>query len=102
MKTMKNKTSAIILTILFTICLTYVSTIKYIQLKEDYELLSNEELENITTNAYIRGTIDGALYTYRSGNITYIDENNTIQEMTLDGACYNWVVSQQVNNQGGK
>ena len=49
---------------------------------DNYEILSNEELINITNNVYIRGALSIA----ETGNIPYI-QNGTIQTITIEDIC---------------
>ena len=80
----------IIIAILLLIILATSVTLVAVELSENYEIVSNEELYNITQNAYLRGT----LYVAESGIIPYVN-NNTIQTIKLAKFC-------DLNNNGGK
>jgi len=60
-----------------------------VDIYNDYNILSNEELYNISNNAYIQG----ALSISKTGNVPYI-QNGTIQITTLQNIC-------NLNNNGG-
>ena len=80
----------ILIAILLSIILATAGTLVAVRLSEKYEIVSNEELYNITQNAYLRGT----LYVAESGIIPYVN-NNTIQTIELAKFC-------DLNNNGGK
>jgi len=71
-------------TIMIIIILAVSGTLVCVGFQNNYELLSNEELINITNAAYIQG----ALSVSQSGNIPYIN-NNTIQTTTINEVCNN-------------
>jgi len=60
-----------------------------VDIYNDYNILSNEELYNISNNAYIQG----ALSISKTGNVPYI-QNGTTQITTLQNIC-------NLNNNGG-
>ena len=81
----------IIIAILLLIILATSVTLVAVELSENYEIVSNEELYNITQDAYLQGT----LYTWQTGNIIHL-VNNTIQQIEVAEVCYN------LNNQEAK
>jgi len=64
-------------------------TLICVNLYINYNVLSNEELINVSNNAYIQG----ALSVSETGNVPYIS-NGTIQITTLQEIC-------NLNNNGG-
>ena len=68
----------VMMIIITTIGLTLIA----VTLSNNYELLSNEELINISNAAYIQG----ALSISDTGNIPYVD-NNTIKVTTIEEQC---------------
>ena len=72
---MKPKTKTIIKTIIIT--LLVVGVLVGLYLKGAYEV----------NQAYQKGYTQGALYTFQTGNLKYIGQNNTIQTMTIKQAC---------------
>lgn len=80
----------LILMIVLVVVGTITMTAQTINIINNYELLSNEELQNITKNAYIQGT----LYTSQTGNIPYIS-NDTIQITTINEVCQNIIQNEK-------
>lgn len=68
----------VMMIIITTISLTLIA----VTLSNNYELLSNEELINISNAAYIQG----ALSISDTGNIPYV-YNNTIKVTTINDVC---------------
>jgi hypothetical protein len=73
-----NKVIPITMLVIVTIVLTLV----VVDVSRNYNILSNEELTNLT-NAYY---LQGALYPSQSGIIPYIN-NGTIGEITIEQIC---------------
>jgi len=57
-------------------------TLICVDIYNDYNILSNEELVNVSNNAYIQG----ALSIFETGNVPYIS-NGTIQIITIQEIC---------------
>jgi len=69
-------------------------TLICVHISNEYNILSNKELINITNNAYITG----ALSISRTGIIPYFI-NNTIETITFQEVCNN-LNRQEVNQNG--
>tara|TARA_Y100000310_G_C20643628_1_gene795336 strand:+ start:516 stop:791 length:276 start_codon:yes stop_codon:yes gene_type:complete len=77
--------------IILVVVITIIGTAQWISVVDNYELLSNEEIRNMTNNAYL----SGILYVSQTGTIPFIN-NQSIEEISIEQLCSNLNTQQEV------